>query len=106
MTDRPNQGMSPLLATPLDRRRFLRLSAGSAAALMAAGALVGTASRVRAQSEFDGVTLDLIGLDGEDGQVELEQWRTENGVGRHSREPRELDDVRCDECGPIPQQLA
>ena len=26
------------------------------------------------------MTLDVISLDGEDGQVELEQWRAENGV--------------------------
>lgn len=69
----------------LDRRAFLRLGAGAAAAVAASGTLVG---RVMAQSpaasqptqEFAGVTLDLIGLDGEDGKVELEQWRTDRGI--------------------------
>lgn len=79
MSDRTIPGAA-ILHTALDRRRFLRLSAGSAAALMAAGALAGTATRVRAQGEFQGVTLDFIGIPGEEGQVELEAWRAENGV--------------------------
>ena len=78
MSDRPMTTATPILGTMLDRRRFLRISAASAAALMAAGLIGGRAAR--AQGSLDGVTLDFIGIDGEDGQVELEAWRTENGV--------------------------
>jgi spermidine/putrescine transport system substrate-binding protein len=76
MSDAPNPTL-PILGTRLDRRGFLRISAASAAALMAAGLLT---TRTLAQGSFNGVTLDFIGLDGEDGQVELEQWRQEQGV--------------------------
>lgn len=78
MSDRPMTTATPILGTMLDRRRFLRISAASAAALMAAGLIGGRVAR--AQGSLDGVTLDFIGIDGEDGQVELEAWRTENGV--------------------------
>lgn len=50
---------------------------------MGAAALLTTAlvsGGALAQGEFQGVTLDFIGLDGEDGQVELEQWRNEQGI--------------------------
>lgn len=71
----------------LHRRDFLRLGAGAAAAMAASGLLM---ERAMAQSpsaaaspvtqEFAGVTLDMIGLAGEDGKVELEQWRTDRGI--------------------------
>jgi len=72
----------------LDRRDFLRLGAGAAVAVAASGLLM---DRAMAQSpsaaagspatqEFAGTTLDLIGLAGEDGKVELEQWRSDRGV--------------------------
>jgi spermidine/putrescine transport system substrate-binding protein len=69
----------PALTTALrlDRRRFLQLGAGAAAGL-ATSSLV--ARRARAQGAFQGVTLDWIGIPGEEGQVEMEAWRTENGV--------------------------
>lgn len=52
-------------------------------AAVAAGAIVASAlfaSVAVAQGDFQGVTLDFIGLDGEDGQVELEAWRNEQGI--------------------------
>jgi len=33
-----------------------------------------------ATPSFKGVTIDIISLDGEDGQIELEAWRTERGI--------------------------
>jgi len=78
MSDRPMTNATPILGTILDRRRFLRISAASAAALMAAGMIGGRVAR--AQGSFDGVTLDFIGIPGEEGQVELEAWRAANGV--------------------------
>ncbi|MFN8619953.1 MAG: ABC transporter substrate-binding protein [Chloroflexota bacterium] len=77
MTDAPIPAL-PILGTRIDRRGFLRISAASAAALMAAGLI--TARPIRAAGPYDGVTIDLIGLDGEDGKVELEQWRQDQGI--------------------------
>lgn len=50
------------------------------AVLVLAAASVLVAGPVLAQGAFQGVTLDYIGLDGEDGQVELEAWRNEQGI--------------------------
>ena len=72
----------------LGRRDFLRLGAGAAGAVAASGLLMdramaqspSAAAASPATQEFAGITLDLIGLDGEDGKVELEQWRTDRGI--------------------------
>ncbi len=71
----------------LDRRGFLRLSAGAAARWPPRPCswnvpLPSHPGRPAspATQEFAGVTLDLIGLEGEDGKVELEQWRADRGI--------------------------
>lgn len=58
-------------------RRARATVAVAAGALVAATLFAGAAA---AQGPFDGVTLDFIGLDGEDGQVELEAWRNDQGL--------------------------
>ena len=64
-------------AAPRSHARPGRLAAVSSAVLLTSLLVTGGAL---AQGQFQGVTLDFIGLDGEDGQTELEQWRTEQGI--------------------------
>lgn len=76
MSVRPT-GIRASSSSRTPRPRPARLIGVGAAALLTTALLSGGAL---AQGEFQGVTLDFIGLDGEDGQVELEQWRNEQGI--------------------------
>jgi spermidine/putrescine transport system substrate-binding protein len=76
MSVRPT-GIRASSASRATRHRPSRLIGVGAAVLLTTALVSGGAL---AQGEFQGVTLDFIGLDGEDGQVELEQWRNEQGI--------------------------
>ncbi len=71
----------------VSRRDFLKVTGlGIGGAALAAcsspGSLSGAASSggPDASPDITGVTLDVISLDGEDGKVELEAWRTEHQI--------------------------
>jgi spermidine/putrescine transport system substrate-binding protein len=82
MTGQMKTRSSPAIEPSTDRRagvRAVAAAAGTAFAL-AATLVLGGAVAAQDQPDINGTTIDIISLDGEDGQTELEAWRAERDI--------------------------